>query len=247
MDEHAATPPTTPSAAAMRAAEEWLRSEWAKYYGGDIDEGVNALAAIITRHLAAAPAALCRASLSCRSGEGRAKVELQFSELRDAQAVHKWLANTRNAAATPSPETAAAKEGWTPEQFARLMPELSEEERASILAETAVGGEAQKCVKCGHELLPDCPLNELGQCQVSLSTSIDSNIYDCGCACDFTAPVPDAVDDEGECPFCERMVAIEYKMEGRFAAHEAPTDRSHQCVGSYAVASRELLRSGEGS
>lgn len=213
------------------------RDEWHLEPEPEMDDGNSKIYESLISHVAKAlqiaatpptsPSALCRASLSCRSGKGRAKVELQFSELRDAQAVHKWLANTRNAAATPSPETVAAKEGWTPEQFARLMPELSEEERARILAETAIGGEAQKCVNeptlgadgryCTHHdddpahsaycYLPPCPKCGDSQALYGAETigcgrcSWEANREDWvkRASCVFTAaPLPAAGDDEGE-------------------------------------------------
>lgn len=68
--------------------------------------------------------------------------------------------------------------------------------RIDASPETPVGGEAQKCVKCGHskaspddglcdELLPYVKKEPFG-------------MEMCGCKCEFAAPVQAAVDDEGE-------------------------------------------------
>lgn len=53
--------------------------------------------------------------------------------------------------------------------------------------------EAQKCVKCGHEGLQR---TDSGFCLAYTPKDKDDNT--CGCKCEFPAPVPATVDDEGD-------------------------------------------------
>jgi len=44
---------------------------------------------------------------------------------------------------------------------------------------------SERCVKCGHELLPDVPLDSVGRCQVRVPTATGENADGCGCKCVF--------------------------------------------------------------
>lgn len=55
--------------------------------------------------------------------------------------------------------------------------------------------EPPQCVKCRHALLADCPLDVLGQCQVSLSTP-DGGAYACACKCVYPSPEPPSAEVE---------------------------------------------------
>lgn len=66
--------------------------------------------------VAGPPEALMRAANLCRSGiagERSTKVELLFTDLKDAQAVHRWLAELKTAAATSSPTAAESSSAQT--------------------------------------------------------------------------------------------------------------------------------------
>lgn len=47
--------------------------------------------------------------------------------------------------------------------------------------------DVDRCVgECGHTLLPDAPLDELGRCTVGI-VSPGGDINDCGCTCVFSS------------------------------------------------------------
>lgn len=192
----AATPPITPSAAAMRAAKDVVNEilnvpRFVRNPEDTIIEIENKMAAIITRRLAATP-----------NSDAETLVKQWIATLQDGSRVTDEDAEDlmfriiafKSAATTPSPET-------------------------------AVGGEAKKCVKCGHRATVN------GICQVGTGEPHSVTGYKaiCGCKCEFAVPVPAAGDDERP-RFTGRATSL--NLQGRCDHDEVLTASCEQCARS---------------
>lgn len=132
--------------------------------GGHVN--ANGVAAIITRHLAV--------TAEPKPESSDASWRLWFDRMGD-----KASAAVVNATA----------DLVTNERLAALT-------QADVLPvpETPVGGEAQKCVKCGHGNVN----GNNGMCIEFIIPRNSNSGHRCGCKCEFPAPVHAAGDDEDE-------------------------------------------------
>lgn len=125
-------PPDTPSATAMRAAEEiaaWIfKLETPLTSETDLRVAQDIVAAIITRRLGATPVVTGGFTCSCC----QRNMELRINERFCNECA------TFHAATTTSPKTGEASRFNTPEEFIDAYNQ-------------AAGGEARLCLKCGHE------------------------------------------------------------------------------------------------
>lgn len=63
------------------------------------------------------------------------------------------------------------------------------------------------CVKCNHSLMPDCPLDDLGRCQVRTPLP-DGDADSCGCKCEFpVVPETSEIVDLKPCPFAHKIIS----------------------------------------
>lgn len=102
------------------------------------------------------PEALTRATALCRSGiagKRSTKVELLFADLKDAQAVHQWLANLKYFAATTTSSSETPELNEILSNVRSVPIAAAGDEKMVPLFKSADGGLA--CVFCNEVFRPD--------------------------------------------------------------------------------------------